>query len=407
LVINAAKDTVQFSPAEAEKSLRRARDIYQLHGAADHIAQRVVNAGHGYDQSMREAMYGWMSRWLKNEGDGSPIAEPQFTTEDPTALKCYPDLKQRPSAWLFPPSFAQRVGRDLLARQFPKPPTHAEEWTSTAITSCMELREVLGAMPTVPQPNAAIGSTATSGSTVITQVTLPGEPGLPIVISFQHRAMQPPRPKSAVVIAFDDVDASGKHPVPTALVKAGWSVAIPQLRLADLKTGSKTRPADYSQAEHGVWVGRPLLGQWVWETQCVIDWLRTQNINRDHIFVVGIGLASIVGLVVAALARTELAGLVTVQMPSSFLTEDAYGPNWRMGLLAPGIIRAGDIPHLAGLVAPRPQVIADGVDPQGQPLKESKLQEAFAFTTRVYQAVPSARLTIIREPDWDEIARKL
>jgi hypothetical protein len=35
----------------------------------------VVDAGHGYDQDMREAAYGWFSRWLRDEGDGGPLPE--------------------------------------------------------------------------------------------------------------------------------------------------------------------------------------------------------------------------------------------------------------------------------------------------------------------------------------------
>jgi large subunit ribosomal protein L23 len=38
---------------------------------------------------MREAMYGWMTKYLKDEGDGSPIPEPEMTLEDPETLRCF------------------------------------------------------------------------------------------------------------------------------------------------------------------------------------------------------------------------------------------------------------------------------------------------------------------------------
>ena len=36
-------------------------------------------------------MYGWMTRWLKGEGDGKPIPEPKHEVETPEDLACYPD----------------------------------------------------------------------------------------------------------------------------------------------------------------------------------------------------------------------------------------------------------------------------------------------------------------------------
>jgi hypothetical protein len=75
-----------------------------------------------------------------------------------------------------------------------------------------------------------------------------------------------------------------------------------------------------------------------------------------------------------------------------------------MGILAPGILKVGDIPHLAGLVAPRRLVIAGGVSPQGKKLTQKELEEAFRFTTAVYKATKASDwLTITAEPDWKKI----
>jgi hypothetical protein len=55
-----------------------------------------------------------------------------------------------------------------------------------------------------------------------------------------------------------------------------------------------------------------------------------------------------------------------------------------MGLLAPGILRVGDVPHLAALVAPRKLQIIGGVKPQGGKVEGKELTEAFAFTKSIY-----------------------
>ena len=54
---------------------------------------------------MREEMYGWMALHLKGEGDGSPIKELEFKTENPEALRCYPGAT-RPKEWVTLPQFA-------------------------------------------------------------------------------------------------------------------------------------------------------------------------------------------------------------------------------------------------------------------------------------------------------------
>ena len=72
-------------------------------------------------------------------------------------------------------------------------------------------------------------------------------------------------------------------------------------------------------------------------------------------------------------------------MPVTYVTETAYPAGTRMGLLAPGILRLGDIPQLAALSAPRRLILADGTTAQGKKLTEKYLKEAFAFTRDMYK----------------------
>jgi hypothetical protein len=75
-----------------------------------------------------------------------------------------------------------------------------------------------------------------------------------------------------------------------------------------------------------------------------------------------------------------------------------------MGILAPGILKAGDIPHLAALVAPRRLVIGGGVSPQGKKLTQDELDAAFRFTAGVYKTAKAAdKLTVTAGPDWARI----
>src|SRR5262249_30193079 len=89
LVINATKDAFQFSVGEAEKSVARARPVFGLYNADEQLKHAVFESGHDYSQPMREAMYGWMTRALKNEGKGEPIPEPKFEVWKVEDLACF------------------------------------------------------------------------------------------------------------------------------------------------------------------------------------------------------------------------------------------------------------------------------------------------------------------------------
>jgi hypothetical protein len=62
------------------------RALYALVGAEDRVSAVRFAAEHNYNKDSREAMYGWMARWLKGAPSAGPVAERAFS---PDAL---PDL---------------------------------------------------------------------------------------------------------------------------------------------------------------------------------------------------------------------------------------------------------------------------------------------------------------------------
>lgn len=406
LVVNAGKDSVQFSPAEAEVSVRRARAIYDLYGAGGKLRHAVFDAAHGYDRGMREAMYGFMNRWLKGDGDGSAVTEPQFTIENPADLRCYPDPDDRPRTWLFAPALARKYGTERLASQFATPPTHKEDWESTAVQIRTELGRALGTMPDRPRPVAKFGPDQSSPAGVRTPVTLPGEPGLPL----EAYRLSPPRSAAEgatlVIVSLDGADAALAHPLTKAAGKLGMPVVAADHRASGKYLGERrSRVPDHNQAEHGVWIGRPLLGQWVFETRCLLDWVAGPTSDRSRIILAGIGAGAMVALTSSALDSSRVSGTLLFGGPVSYLSDAAYGPQWRMGLIVPHLFRAGDIPQIASLIAPRRLVIANGVDAQGARVGQRGLREAFSYTTSIFKHLGPDRLHLKDDVDAGEALR--
>jgi hypothetical protein len=104
----------------------------------------------------------------------------------------------------------------------------------------------------------------------------------------------------------------------------------------------------------------------------------------------------------------RVSAAATVEAPASYVTEQAYPAGTHMGLLAPGLFRVGDVPHLAALSAPRRLMIVGGVSSDGKALAGKALKEAYGFTASVYKLHKAeARLTVTEALKPEEFAAGL
>lgn len=411
LVVNATQDGFQFSVGEAAKSLEKARLVFQLYRAQDKIKHAVVQSGHAYNQAMREAMYGWMTRWLKGEGEGKPIPEPAHQIEEPETLACFAD-GGRPKTFFFPPAFAAREARTLLKQVEGVRPSHIEEWESQAAFLRNRLRrELLGDWPKPQRPAAQMPKQTVKEDVQTTSLVFQPEPGLPMPALLRVNRGQGKSP-ACILLHLGGKTGALADPLAKALVEKGWTVLAP-----DLRGTGETKPAndliagapDYNSAEHALWIGRPLLGQWLFDVQHLLEWLAIQpGLNKQRLFVAGLGQASLIALAAAALFEDRVAGAISVAGLNTLVTETAYAPGTHMGLLAPGLFRYADVPHLAALIAPRKLIVADGVTPQGQRTILKDLTEAFAYPRFIYRLLKSDdQLKIDIEIPANEIAARL
>jgi dienelactone hydrolase len=404
LVINATRDAFQFSVGEAQKSIIRARPVFRLYDADAKLRHATFESPHDYNQPMRETMYGWMTRWLKDEGDGKPIPEPKHEVEKPEDLACLGDTP-RPKGFLFPSSFAAREAAAQLAHFHEHPPDHRQAWESRAIGMRARLRkEVFGDFPRLPKPEAKPSETTTAEGVRTTTLLLHPEPELPLPALVKTRA--PGRAPACVLLHFDGKAEALKHPLAAALLAKGWTVLAPDLRgTGETQPGNEAIAGapDHHSAEHGIWLGRPLLGQWVFDVLCLLDWMAVQpGLRKDRIAVVGLGQAGVVALCATGLFDEQVTAAVAVDAPATYFTDLPYANGTRMGLLAPGILRAGDVPHLAALSAPRRLIVSGGVSPQGKKLTEKELRECYAFTRsmyRLHKAEPKLTVEVEMRPE--------
>ena len=360
MVVSATRDAFQFSVGEAKKSVAAVTPVFKLLGKPNSIRHAVFDSPHDYSRDMREAMYGWMTFHLKGEGDGSPVREPEVKTEDPEALRCYPD-NTRPTDFVTVPKFAAAEGRKLLAARM-------------APGDRAALERVLGGPP---KPLKDAGRRWERN---LTALSFEAEPDVALTAGLIHPTRQVPYGRVVIAVGFADPATQAANPLLTEAYKAGAAAVTVGLRATGalgVPNDAIGRAPDHNSAEWGLWVGRPLLGQWVTDVRRLLDVLGpADNGLPKEVIVIGEGPAGLVALCAAA-TDDRITKAVAVGSLASYVSDEPF-VGQRLGVMAPGILRdVGDVAHIAALAGPKRVVIAGGVWPNGKPLTPEQLREAY------------------------------
>ena len=389
MVTSATQDAYQFSVGESRKSLTRVYTLASFLSDVD-VKHTVIESPHAYNQPMREAMYGWMTKHLKREGDGSPIPDPVIQPEVPELLRCYPG-DSRPDDFITIPRFAAAEANRLAQQR--KIPENRAAWEKSRTEKRTAFIESLGVWPKAgPMQIQTVASSDGLSQTIEFET----EPGLRLSV----RRDLPEKPGRLAILV--DVDAGAEKAWSSDLAKrlrdGGWSVVTPELRA----TGAYADPRDkignapdHNTAEWGLWIGRPLLGQWVWDVRRTLDAIAERDGSLPHdVLAIGPGSSGVVALSAAALDE-RITRVQTINSLVSYVTDQPYR-NTRLGLMVPGILRdVGDIADVAALVAPRPVTITSGTTGSGAALDANALRQQFASTKRAFELFDSPTLLVI------------
>jgi hypothetical protein len=429
MVINATGDAPQFSVLEAKKSLGRAGAIFQHYGRGDAVRHTIIESGHDYNRPMREAMYGWVMKHLAGRGDGAPIAEGELKTVDPETLRCYPG-ESRPDDFVTLPRFAAAEARRVLAAlpalpdygparsvepksaesKTAEPKTAAAEaahdaWRKTRAERLAALRDrVLNLSAGGAEASAELSVTAVAEGPNRTRYRYVSEPGVTLEAVFQ--ATDGAKRTALLVDARPPLETLD-GPLAKRFIAAGWHVYVPEVRAVGRTAvaGDQIgRAPDHNSAEWSLWIGRPLLGQWVIDIAAANRALRDSTNQAGgaavgEVTLVGVEQMGPAALVSGALAdgvrsdratgaavtnSNRFAQVVCVDGLVSYVSEAPY-QGQRLGIVAPGLLKyVGDIAHLAALVEARRVVFAGGRLPAGGAASPADIAAAFSV-------IPSGR----------------
>jgi cephalosporin-C deacetylase-like acetyl esterase len=401
MVVNATRDAVQFSVAEARKTIAGLEPLYGLFGHPENLRHAVFESGHDYNKSMREAVYGWFTRHLAGRGDGSPIAEPPIRTEDPEALRCFPG-DTRPDDFVTLPKYAAAEGGRLSGAIII--PSGPAAWKAGAERRRAALMTALGDFPDGSPMSPRVESDGR-----VRVIRFEPEPGLRLAARVElGKEAEAPR---AVLLDLDEGEKASESPLASALRQGGWSLVTLDLRA----TGRLAVPSDkvghapdHDSAEWGLWIGRPLLGQWGYDVRRLLDALDGAGGDRPReTALIGVGPAGLVALAAAA-TDPRVSRIAAVGSLASYISDEPYRGQ-RLGAIVPGFLRdVGDVPHLAALVAPRRVVIAGGVSGGGRRLDAGRLRQAYEPAARAFGLLGSGdAIRILDAADAADVVKAL
>jgi hypothetical protein len=398
LVISATRDAIQFNVGEAAKSVAYASNRYVLLRQSDKLRHLAIEAGHDYNRPMREAMYGWLKRWLTGDGIGKPVPEPDVHPVDPQVLRCYPDGPSRPKTIITIPEFAYREGLTRLAA-LPRVPDHRQHWEAEAIRLRSQLRDsVLGGFPARTRTNPEV--LGVKGSERLA-VEMTPEQGIRLQAKIRS-AVPPngrPRERKGTLIVLG---AASTEP---ELLKrqlepwrdSGYTMAVVELRATGrLKptTGAVAGVADHHESEWAIWLNRPLLGQWVCDTIRWVDALESLRGHREvwrherpdpPYSISAWGPMGVVALLAGAFDQRIQAAFIDHCLVSFVPPAPLKWAGLPMGIIAPAMLDVADVAQIAALVAPRRLVFGSGIEVNGQLASPERLGRTLRFTRVIYE----------------------
>jgi len=399
--------------------------VHQLYGNTDAYFP-TINSGHGFEQPKREAMYGFMLKILKNEGDGSPLPEPSVPSYNDSVLNCYPSGVV-PSDARHPVQLVYYRVKDMISRyQLPQTVSEFSNWQSGLRTTIID--KVFGLFPSTPPFNAVIISSGDSSDyrwekisieTEVTQITNPSAT-YKIVVPFYliiPKTVSLPRP---TLITLHEDGKNALFISSTGFIEQNLNEYIRTYKYivvcVDPRSIGETFVHWQNQYELAKWsstYGRPMFGRLVYDIKRVIDYLETRNeIDMSKLGIIGFGKSGKKLGAMLALYTSALDTRIKVTVAECGMATYAEQYDWSWWFfhwyIPIYITPYADIPQVAALIAPRALTYCapESASSSKNKFNQSEIDTLMSFTSQAYRlsGAPSDRIKLISADSYDRMS---
>lgn len=393
-----------YSPTYGKGTIEayeQAANAYSLMGAREKIGIFGSPLPHDYDYFNRQHVYRWFNRWLGSEAWGTDEAE--FDNSPPGTLNC------TSTGYVL----TSLGGRSIVALNTERLQAVRPSDSGGALSrssAVANLTRLLALPDKHTDLNVRNISSNVRKNVVIEQFWLDSEPGVRVPGWFLKPAKDG---ASFPTVLYVSEGNSNQIVYETseigALVQDGFAVCGVDLRgLGDstppYPAGGPTFYRD-ELADGYPWacftLGKPILGQRVWDLLRTLDYLQTRN-DVDHQHIHGIGVqGAALGVLFSAVIDDRLHSLLLDKPPatySSLVTSPAYSLDFSWFLY--GVLKECDLPDLLALTAPRKCWVLNAADAQGYPLAESEVAALYQRPSETFRKSGAGdHLKIQRCPD--------
>jgi dienelactone hydrolase len=163
--------------------------------------------------------------------------------------------------------------------------------------------------------------------------------------------------------------------------------------------GERRDETESAAAKAAIWHGRSLFGDMLSDQAAALTYLASRtDVDKSRIAAFGLSMGSMLSYWLAAV-DTRIAAVAHLCCFADFASMVAAGAHDRHGvyLLVPGLLRETSTGAIAGLVAPRPQLICVGAEDKLTP--PEAVDRAWAEATEAYKEAGAAEaITLLRVP---------
>jgi cephalosporin-C deacetylase-like acetyl esterase len=367
-------------------------DCYTGLGVAERAKLFEAPAHHDYNQPMREAMYAWFNRWLKDEP--GPVAEAPFETETPETLWCTPRgqvllTEQNETVVSLNEKRVEELAPPVPELENQQEAEHYKESVRNAARAVLayDAKPAAGAMQSL--------GTREVGGLQVEEVYFESEVDLPVPGLVFHPPTEGLHPAVIVVHDRGKDEEAGENGIPAALARAGNVVFA-----MDVRGWGETRwaPETVYRSDDVALLGADsrlayfayFLAEWPM-TQRVADAIRCvdriagrEEVREDRIAMLGCGGGGLVALHAAALDER-------IRAVAAYETLASYRHITRAGdytvpasSFLPGVLLRYDVPSLIGALAPRPTAILSPVDAMGEAVGNEDAEATFAIADGMF-----------------------
>ena len=371
-----------------------AKAAYRILDAPESIQLFASFLPHNYDFFNRRETYRWLNRWLAQKDPG--IEETEFDSSSPDALNCTTTGQVLTSLG----------GRSIVRVNADRASSLAVNRKPVTASSYMRVRSRLPDLLSIPPKRSPLKvrilAARTQRDLDIQKFEFRSEPQIRIPGWF----LTPHRKGGRLpVILF--ITAHGKDELldeaneMQTIARNGFAVCAVDLRgfgatspRFPLAARNLYRDAgaslDTCYSTASLVLGKPVLGQRVWDFIRCLDYLETRSdIDMARVYVWGVaeaGLSVLIGSAIDNRPRSILCERIITDFHSVLESSDYSA---ELSWFASGLLKEFDLPEIMAAVAPRSLWALNPVGPQNETLPESAIRVRFEPVTRSYSNLNS------------------